>query len=102
METAWLSPAMRHEEAWFLGLRMNAGVDAAALEHEFGSEMVKPAIEIAERLASDGLLEFDGEHVRLTARGRMISNDVFQEFLTTENRGRESGNRLMDADRQEA
>ena len=34
-----------------------------------------------ERLAGDGLLEFEGNAVRLTARGRMVSNDVFQEFL---------------------
>ncbi len=26
VETAWLSPERQHEEAWFLGLRMNAGV----------------------------------------------------------------------------
>jgi coproporphyrinogen III oxidase-like Fe-S oxidoreductase len=27
------------------------------------------------------LLAFDGTCVRLTARGRMISNEVFQEFI---------------------
>ena len=37
-ETAWLSPARQHEEAWFLGLRLNRGVDVAALECEFGHE----------------------------------------------------------------
>jgi coproporphyrinogen III oxidase-like Fe-S oxidoreductase len=36
------------------------------------------------RLAEDELLVFDGEHARLTARGRLISNDVFQEFLQPE------------------
>ncbi len=81
VETEWLNAVRQHEEAWFLGLRMNAGVDVDAYKREFGREMVKPAIETAERLASDGLLEFDGEQVRLTARGRMISNDVFQVFL---------------------
>jgi oxygen-independent coproporphyrinogen-3 oxidase len=29
VETAWLSPAQQFEEAWFLGLRLNAGVDLA-------------------------------------------------------------------------
>ena len=33
------------------------------------------------RLVADGLLTFNGRRVRLTARGRLISNDVFQEFL---------------------
>ena len=61
---------------------MNAGVDVAALEREFGRAMVAPAMETVERLVNDGLLTFDGERVRLTARGRLISNEVFQEFLT--------------------
>jgi oxygen-independent coproporphyrinogen-3 oxidase len=82
VETAWLSPVQQHEEAWFLGLRLNAGVDVAALRQEFGPEMVAPALEVVERLATDGLLdESDGKTVRLTPRGRLLSNEVFQEFL---------------------
>jgi oxygen-independent coproporphyrinogen-3 oxidase len=81
LETAWLSPASQHEEAWFLGLRLNAGVEVAALEREFGRRMVAPALEVASRLEGDDLLTFDGERARLTARGRLLSNDVFQQFL---------------------
>jgi oxygen-independent coproporphyrinogen-3 oxidase len=81
VETAWLSPAQQHEEAWFLGLRTNAGVGVAALRAEFGEDPLAPALETARRLAEDGLLIFDGERARLTARGRLISNDVFEEFL---------------------
>ena len=80
-ETAWLSPARQHEEAWFLGLRINAGVDVAALKYEFGRAMVEPAMETVKQLVKDGLLIFDGARARLTARGRLISNEVFQEFL---------------------
>ena len=80
-ETSWLSPERQHEEAWFLGLRLNAGVDVKALEREFGAEMVGGALEVVGRLVEDGLADSDGETVRLTARGRMLSNDVFQEFL---------------------
>jgi oxygen-independent coproporphyrinogen-3 oxidase len=83
-ETAWLSPARQHEEAWFLGLRLNAGVDVAALQDEFGHALVEPALDIADRLAADGLLTFDGATVRLTAQGRLLSNNVFQEFLGLE------------------
>jgi oxygen-independent coproporphyrinogen-3 oxidase len=84
METAWLSPARQHEEAWFLGLRLSAGVDVAALEDEFGRTLVAPAMEALERLTESGLLDSDGATVRLTARGRLLSNDVFQEFLQLE------------------
>jgi oxygen-independent coproporphyrinogen III oxidase len=80
-EITTISAEQQHEEAWFLGLRMNSGVDLAALASEFGRELTEPAIEIATRLADDGLLAFDGERVRLTPRGRLISNNVFQEFL---------------------
>jgi oxygen-independent coproporphyrinogen-3 oxidase len=82
-ETAWLSPQRQHEEAWFLGLRLNAGVEPAALRQEFGLEPVARALETTGRLVESGLLTSDGETVRLTARGRLLSNDVFQEFLET-------------------
>jgi oxygen-independent coproporphyrinogen-3 oxidase len=80
-ETAWLSPDRQLEEAWFLGLRLNSGVDPAGLEAEFGSERVRRALVVAERLVRDGLLEQCGKRFRLSSRGRMVSNDVFQEFL---------------------
>jgi oxygen-independent coproporphyrinogen III oxidase len=80
-ETTWHPPARQHEEAWFLGLRMNEGVSVGALRHEFGPELVEPAMETVERLVDDGLLVAVGARVRLTARGRLLSNDVFQEFL---------------------
>ena len=81
VETAWLSPARQHEEAWFLGLRLNAGVEVAEVEREFGQEMAAPAMGVVGRLAEDGLVSQDGKTVRLTERGRLISNDVFQAFL---------------------
>ena len=80
-ETAWLSPARQHEEAWFLGLRLNQGVEVAALVRKFGTSMVARAMDVVERLVEDGLLESDGKTVGLTAHGQMLSNDVFQEFL---------------------
>jgi oxygen-independent coproporphyrinogen-3 oxidase len=84
VETAWLSPARQHEEAWFLGLRLNAGVEVAAMEREFGLAMVAPALKVVARLVEAGLLASDGKTVRLTAQGRLLSNDVFQEFLGLE------------------
>ena len=81
VETAWLSPARQHEEAWFLGLRLNVGVDVAALEREFSKEMVARAMETVGRLVEAGLLTSDGKTVRLTAQGQLLANDVFQEFL---------------------
>jgi oxygen-independent coproporphyrinogen III oxidase len=81
LETAWLSPERQHEEAWFLGLRLNEGVEVSAVRDEFESEAVARALETADRLVQSGLLTSDGKIVRLTSRGRMLSNDVFQDFL---------------------
>jgi oxygen-independent coproporphyrinogen-3 oxidase len=80
-ETAWLSPERQHEEAWFLGLRLNSGVTVSALRKEFGNQLVARALDVVESLTERGLLTFDGETAKLTSRGRMLSNDVFQEFL---------------------
>jgi oxygen-independent coproporphyrinogen-3 oxidase len=80
-ETTWLSPARQYEEAWFLGLRLNRGVDVAALGREFGREAVARAMAVVGRLIKEGLMVLDSESVRLSAQGRLLSNDVFQEFL---------------------
>ena len=90
-ETAWLSGERQFEEAWFLGLRLNAGVELAGLRAEFGAERVTAAMAVVERLMGDSLLSGDGERVWLTPRGRLLSNDVFQEFLGVAETTRPSG-----------
>jgi oxygen-independent coproporphyrinogen-3 oxidase len=94
VETAWLSPARQFEEAWFLGLRLNCGVEIGAIEQEFGAEKLARAMDVVGRLAETGLLERDGGTVRLTAQGRLLSNDVFQEFLGLDGGEVERGPRL--------
>jgi oxygen-independent coproporphyrinogen-3 oxidase len=49
-ETAWLSLVRQHEEAWFLGLRLYAGVKIDEVEREFGREMLEQAMEAVGRL----------------------------------------------------
>lgn len=86
-EGEWLSISRQLEEAWFLGLRMNTGVRWTALRDEFGEERLERARESVTRLMASGLLVSDGETVRLSARGRLLSNDVFQEFLADSDAG---------------
>ncbi len=83
-ETAWLSLDRQHEEAWFLGLRLIAGVSPADLRGIFGPERLDYALRTADRLIDDGLLVRTGERIRLSQRGLLLSNDVFQEFLVSE------------------
>jgi oxygen-independent coproporphyrinogen-3 oxidase len=69
------------QEAFFLGLRLNSGVDLAELAGRYGSrELAAFRDDIAE-LVSDRLLERNDETIRLTARGRLLSNEVFQRFI---------------------
>ena len=72
------------EESFFLGLRMNRGISLAALEIELGSRAVTSYQPVISELLADGLLENVGERLRLTARGRLLSNEVFARFLQDE------------------
>jgi oxygen-independent coproporphyrinogen-3 oxidase len=81
LETAWLGTAQQLEEAWFLGLRRNAGVAIEEIRTEFGQSALEASMAVVTQLVDDGLLMADKQRVRLTDRGRMISNDVFGEFL---------------------
>ena len=69
------------EEAVFLGLRMVEGVDLVDLRTEFGAEAVGGVENGVAMLVADGLMEREGERVRLSARGRLVSNDVFGLLL---------------------
>lgn len=80
-ECTWQDADRQREEAWFLGLRTNAGVELAALAREFGATAVEAAEPVVDRLVEDGLVKAEDGRVRLTARGRLLSNDVFQAFL---------------------
>jgi len=57
-------------EKYWVGLRLSEGVECGT---RFGVEI--------ERLVGDGLLERAGSRVRLTSRGVLLSNEVFQQFL---------------------
>ena len=64
----------RTEERLFLGLRQNQGVELAP------AERARYQREIA-TMAETGLLELSGDWLRLTPRGRMLSNEVFARFI---------------------
>jgi oxygen-independent coproporphyrinogen-3 oxidase len=69
------------EESFFLGLRLNHGVSRSKLSAKFGQETIASYAPIVSQLISDGLLEESGEQLCLTARGRLLSNEVFACFL---------------------
>jgi len=70
------------EECFFLGLRLNRGVDLAEIAASFGQEAIANVQPRIVELAAEGLLQQEGDRIRLTSRGRLLSNEVFQAFLT--------------------
>jgi len=70
------------EEHFFLGLRLNAGVDLDQVVRKFGREEDSALTPVLTELETDGLIERDGNHICLTPRGRLLSNEVFQKFLS--------------------
>ena len=69
------------EESLFLGLRLNAGVNLGVLRGEFGAAMVQQAMPALWEVRDAGLLEWEADWIRLTARGRLVSNEVFSRLL---------------------
>jgi len=69
------------EESFFLGLRLNRGFNLRDLTAKFGGEAVEDARAAIAELLEGGLIEHRGDVVRLTSRGRLISNEVFERFI---------------------
>ena len=69
------------EEAYFLGLRLNRGLQARELAERYGPEAATVFREQIAELTSLGLVEVCDGAARLTSRGRLLSNEVFQKFL---------------------
>src|ERR1019366_7541574 len=111
------------EESFFLGLRLNRGIDLEQLRQEFSAEFGHTSLNChpersegpavcqpsastkapppgslatvsqdataawnaaAKQSLQEGLLEQQGAILRLTARGRLLSNEVFARFLAEE------------------
>jgi oxygen-independent coproporphyrinogen III oxidase len=72
------------EESFFLGLRLTRDVNLLELAAKFGGEAVGTASAAIASLVEDGLMERRGEFIRLTSRGRLLSNEVFERFLVAD------------------
>jgi oxygen-independent coproporphyrinogen III oxidase len=76
-----LTPRDLAAETMFMGLRMNAGVSFRHFEERVGEPMDTVFDAELTELAELELLERDEAGVRLTARGRMLGNRVFERFV---------------------
>jgi oxygen-independent coproporphyrinogen III oxidase len=69
------------EEGFFVGLRLNRGVDLDRLRKAFGPGHLISYESAINECVADGLLELQGTIIRLTPRGRLLSNEVFARFI---------------------
>ena len=76
-----LSPALLLCDALVFGLRMNRGVEPAALATRFGAELPADWGELAGRLADQGLATWDGARLALTDEGRLVADAVGVEIM---------------------
>jgi oxygen-independent coproporphyrinogen-3 oxidase len=81
MEKTTISKTTALEEVFFLGLRLNRGVDLRAIGNEFGWNTLEAVRANIEDLVEQGLLQRSDNRIVLTCRGRLLSNEVFQSFL---------------------
>ena len=77
VEQTQLSDDERRAEAVFLGMRLMRGVDTREYEQSFGVDLRIAHNEDLSRFYEAGLIEFDGDVLRLTRAGALMSNEVF-------------------------
>jgi oxygen-independent coproporphyrinogen-3 oxidase len=65
----------------FLGLRMNSGIDLDDYRTRFGRDLISMFADELSRLAEAGLIDIRPARLRLTEKGMLYSNEVFETFV---------------------
>lgn len=81
VEEQELTKADLRAEALFLGMRMMRGVDVREYNELFGVDLRAEHRDELDRFREAGLVEFDGDLIRLTRNGALMSNEVFAAFV---------------------
>ncbi|NWF68796.1 MAG: radical SAM family heme chaperone HemW [Chloroflexi bacterium] len=69
-------------ETLIMGLRLTQeGIQRAAFRERFGEDLLAIHGATLEKYARYGLLEITGQSVRITAKGRLLSNMLFRELV---------------------
>jgi oxygen-independent coproporphyrinogen III oxidase len=72
-----LTPTLAFEEEFFLGLRQLSGIELARIEREYGVSVGDKIGELAPR----GMVEKDGDLLRIPAAKLSVSNEIIVELL---------------------
>ncbi len=77
------TPAARERlgEALFTGLRRAGGISLAGFRERYGADVLADFGAALARSFEAGLVEIEGDRLRLTQRGVLLSNEVFEAFV---------------------
>ncbi len=76
-----VTPELSMADTLILGLRLNDGVDIRAFARRYGRGVDAVYGDVITEFTGYGLLERTETHLRLTPRGRLLSNELFQRLL---------------------
>ena len=76
-----LSQKEQMEEEMFLGLRKKSGVSMARFEEKFGRSFDELYGEVVRDLVQQGLMQIEGDRVRMTKRGLFLGDTVAERFI---------------------
>ena len=76
-----ISPELELAETIILGLRLDEGIQKSALKQRFGVDVNRKFEKEINAMLEAGLIEQNASHLKLTERGRFLSNEVFWRFL---------------------
>ncbi|WP_183361500.1 radical SAM family heme chaperone HemW [Geomonas limicola] len=68
-------------EAFFLGLRVLAGLDLEQLERTYGASALASRRDVVDRLVAAGELICEGTRIRLAPQAIIVANGIFAQFL---------------------
>ncbi|PNU24137.1 coproporphyrinogen III oxidase [Bacillus stratosphericus] len=80
-ETHQVTKEEQIEEEMFLGLRKIEGVKSADFQAKYGATPEALFSTVLEDLEEKGLIVKDDKGIRLTRKGKLLGNEVFQAFL---------------------
>jgi oxygen-independent coproporphyrinogen III oxidase len=80
-ETTELTLEDQQSEAIFLRLRLKDGVNLAHYSEAFGVDIKSKYETEIERLVDAGVLEFSGDSMMISRRGKVLANEVFEAFI---------------------
>jgi coproporphyrinogen III oxidase-like Fe-S oxidoreductase len=76
-----MAGAERFQEAIFTGLRLNKGIDTAAVAARYGRDFWGAYGSVLAPFLEVGVLRSEGNRLRLSREGMLLANEILQVFV---------------------